>query len=236
MFKHIVMTCAAELGVPLQEDQAELMEAYWRLLSERNRELNLTAIKEEDQAALLHFADSFALLKAWDMAGKRVLDVGTGGGFPGIPLKIACPDMELTVLDSTEKKIDFIREAAGRLGIELTCLTGRAEELALGPEHRDRYQVTVSRAVARLNILTELCLPLTAPGGAFIAAKSGGNSQETEEGRRAAGQLGGKVLDILEYSLPGDEVFLRRAIVIGKMGATPPGFPRRYARIKKAPL
>ena len=235
MFKDVLSGAAAEMGVKLTEAQVETMESYWRALLEKNRDLNLTAITEDDQAALLHFADSLAPFTAYDINGKSAIDVGTGGGFPGVPLKIACPGARVTVLDSTEKKITFIKDACDGLDLEVECLVGRAEELALEAVFRDKYDVAVSRAVARLSVLAELCLPLVKPGGVFLAMKSRDTDQEIQEGRRAIGQLGGLLSQVIEYTLPGTDI-VRRLLVIEKRSPTPKGFPRRFSRIKKAPL
>ena len=235
MFKETLEKGAAGLGISLTERALEKMSSYCQALLEKNRELNLTAIRDEDEAALLHFVDSLAILGAYDIAGKSVIDVGTGGGFPGIPAAVAVPEAQVTVLDSTVKKINFIRDACGALDINVRTLAGRAEELALEPWHRERYDAAVSRAVARLPILAELCLPLVRPGGVFIAMKSLDSDQEIEEGRRAVGQLGGRLRQVIEYTLPGTDI-VRRLIVVDKVSETPKGFPRRLSRIKKAPL
>ena len=234
MFKDILSQGAAQLGICLPQGAAEKMEEYCRALLNKNAELNLTAIRGEEEAATLHFLDSLGLLTAYDIDGKSVIDVGTGGGFPGVPLKIARPLSQVTVLDSTQKKVDFIDKACGELGIDVACLCGRAEELGLDKKYRERYQAAVSRAVARLDILSELCLPLVGVGGVFIALKSQDSLQEIEAAKRAIGQLGGKLAQVSEYALPGGIV--RRAVIVEKVSPTPKGFPRRFARIKKAPL
>lgn len=234
MFKEILSQGAMELGIDMPQGAAEKMEAYCHRLLRKNMELNLTAIRSEEEAAKLHFLDSLGLLTAYDISGKSVIDVGTGGGFPGVPLKIARPQADMTLLDSTQKKVDFIEAACGDLGIHVRCLGGRAEELGLERQYRERYQVAVSRAVARLGILSELCLPLVAVGGVFIALKSQDSDQEIDEAKRALGQLGGRLAQVSDYTLPGGIV--RRAVIVEKLSPTPAGFPRRFARIKKAPL
>lgn len=207
---------------------------YWELLAEKNKVMNLTAITDPDEAARLHFLDSAALLALADLRGKSVIDVGTGAGFPGLPLKILEPSIRLTLLDAQRKRVDFLREVCGELGLEdVECVHSRAEEFAR--ERREDFDVVVSRAVAALPVLAELCLPLVKPGGQFLAMKSVDTSEELNAAGRAAGLLGGRLEKPLDYVISGTEI-PRRLVILTKMGETPKKYPRTFAKIKKYPL
>jgi 16S rRNA (guanine527-N7)-methyltransferase len=209
--------------------------AYYKLLTEKNKVMNLTAITEETEVARLHFLDCLALLQFCDFRGKTVIDVGSGAGFPGFPLAIWEKSMSLTCLDAQRKRVNFLTEAAEALGLaNVTCIHGRAEEAArtaLG-EH---FDYALSRAVARLNVLCELCLPFVRPGGAFVAMKSVDTEEEISEAKPAVKLLGGKIRQVADYTIPGTEV-THRAVIIQKLTPTPKGYPRRFARIQKEPL
>ena len=219
------------LGLTLTEVQTDTLCAFGRALLEQNRVMNLTAITDPSEVARLHFLDSLALLQAADLRGRRVVDVGCGAGFPGVPLKIAEPSMDLTLLDSLGKRMTWLGEVLPQLGVEARCVTARAEEYAAG--HREQYDVAVSRAVARLNVLAELCLPLVKPGGLFLAMKGAAAQEETDEAARAVAILGGRIQGIHAYTL-GDAV--HRVVVIRKEKPTPLKYPRRFAKIKQQPL
>ena len=195
--------------------------------------MNLTAITEPQAVARLHFLDCMALLGLTDFSNKTVIDVGCGAGFPGVPLKIAEPSMHLTLLDSLKKRVDWLSETLPTLGVEAECVSARAEEYALS--HREAYDIATSRAVARLNMLSELCLPLVAVGGAFIAMKSADSDEEISQAARGIGLLGGKVEKIWDYAVPGTDA-VHRAVLIRKIKKTPGQYPRRFAKIKQAPL
>ena len=230
----ILESGAPELGVPLSENAEAGFRAYYELLMLRNKEFNLTAIKGEEEAARLHFLDCLGLLKVRDFKNRRVVDVGSGGGFPGWPIKIAEPSVNITLVDSTEKKVNFLREVSEKLDLPADCVHARAEELSTG-EKRESYDIAVSRAVARLNILSELCLPLVKVGGAFISMKAADSDAEIAEAARAARLLGGGEPEVREYGIPGTDI-IRRAVIIEKLEPTPKKYPRRYGAIKKAPL
>lgn len=223
-------------ALSLPTDAVPALERYGALLLEKNQTMNLTAITDPAQVARLHMLDSAALLSCEDFPGKRVLDVGTGAGFPGMVLKLVEPSISLTLLDSLNKRIDWLREIAPKLGItELTAIHGRAEEYALLPEYREQYDLVVSRAVADLRILCELCLPFVRPGGWFLAMK-GANCQEEKNGAgRCVSILGGRLKKDYVYQIPGTDV-IRRVVVVEKIAPTPKGWPRRFAKIKKFPL
>ena len=207
---------------------------YWELLAEKNKVMNLTAITDPAEAARLHFLDSAALLALADLRGKTVVDVGTGAGFPGLPLKILEPSIQLTLLDAQRKRVDFLREVCGDLKLEdVETIHSRAEEFA--QERRESFDIAVSRAVAALPVLAELCLPLVKPGGQFLAMKSVDSEAELTRASGAIAKLGGTVERTVDYAIPGTDV-RHRVIVIRKTGKTPEKYPRAFAKIKKSPL
>ena len=222
----------AQLGLPA--DAVPQLEAYAALLLEKNRVMNLTAITEPREVATLHLLDCAALLTMADLRGKRVIDVGTGAGFPGMVLRILEPDFDLTLLDSLGKRVDFLQEVCGALSLRrVDCVHARAEEFAAG--HRQQYDIAASRAVANLNLLCELTLPLVKAGGQFLAMKSVSSDQEIDGARGAIGQLGGRISAIRDYTVPETQV-RHRLVVIEKVKDTPAIYPRSFARMKKAPL
>ena len=223
------------MGLSLPADAPEKLRRFYGLLEERNRVMNLTAIEGEEAAARLHFLDSLALLPLCDFRDADVIDVGTGAGFPGLPIAVAVPSARVTLLDALYKRVDFLREAAQAAGTPCTCLHARAEEASKLPEMREQFDIAVSRAVARLNVLCELCLPFVRVGGIFIAMKAADSAEETAEAKAAAKTLGGGDILVRRYSIPGTDIE-RCAVVIPKTSPTPEKFPRRFARIQKSPL
>ena len=220
------------LHLQLSDRQVDQFCRYCELLLEKNQVMNLTAIREPDKVATLHFLDCLALLNVTDFREKSVVDVGCGAGFPGLPLKIAEPTTRLTLLDSLNKRVVWLRdELLPALDVEADCVSGRAEEYAAG--HREQYDIATSRAVARLNLLAELCLPLVRPGGYFLAMKGQDAAEEVQEAERAIRTLGGKVERIAEYPV---EDAVHRVVVIKKVSNTPAKYPRQFAKIKKQPL
>lgn len=222
--------------IALRLDTAAIpkLTEFSRLLLEKNKVMNLTAITAPKDVATLHLLDSAYLLTLADFAGKSVVDVGTGAGFPGMPMGILCRDASLTLLDSLGKRIDFLREVCASLSLErVDCVHARAEEFAA--DHRQQYDVAMSRAVANLNVLCELALPLIKVGGQFLAMKSVSSDEEIQGARGAIGQLGGRIADIRDYTVPETQV-RHRLVVIEKVKDTPAIYPRSFARIKKAPL
>ena len=223
----------AELGVTVSEEAIAQLRRYYELLSEKNKVMNLTAIEGEEDVARLHFMDCGALLRYLDLACMKVLDVGSGAGFPGLVLKILCPSLELTMLDSQLKRVEFQREVVEALGLTgVTCLHGRAEEMQ---ELRGQFDLVISRAVAKLVILNELCMPLVKVGGHFIAMKGPDPSQEMVEAKRASYVLGGRHVRYEKYTIPGTDVSHTYLFVL-KEQPSPSQYPRRYASIKKQPL
>lgn len=228
---------AAEYGLTLSPVQLDAFAAYNDLLLSWNEKINLTAITDPGEVAVKHIIDS---LSCYDEAlfppGCAVIDVGTGAGFPGLPLKIYRPDIRLTLLDSLNKRLTFLREVVDTLGLaDVELVHARAEEAGRRKDHRDRYQVATSRAVARLNVLAELCLPFVAPGGHFIALKGAAYREELAEAAKAIAALGGQVAVVRPVSLPSlDDA--RAVIYIRKTGTTPAAYPRRPGTPEKKPL
>ena len=229
------MRATLEQGLPALGMGLELiepLEAFSRMLLEKNQVMNLTAITEPRDVAALHLLDSLAGLAGLE-AG-TVVDVGTGAGFPGVPLAIARPSVRVTLLDSLGKRVDFLRESCRELGLEnVECVHGRAEEFA--GERRERFDLAVSRAVAALPMLCELCLPLVKVGGAFWAMKSVDTEEEISASKAAIKLLGGHIQAVSDYTIPTTEV-VHRVVRIQKIGPTPKKYPRRFALIKKQPL
>lgn len=218
-------------SVTLSDGQIDTLCRFGEALIEKNAVMNLTAITEPSAVAQLHFLDCIALLNAADFHGKCVIDVGCGAGFPGVPLKIAEPSIRLTLLDSLAKRMNWLSETLPALGVDAEIITARAEEFAA--QRREQYDLATSRAVARLNVLAELCLPYVRVGGKFLAMKGTLAQEEVEEARRGIERLGGHVLRIFEYPV-ADAV--HKAVVIEKLRPTPPQYPRAFAKIKKSPL
>ncbi len=205
---------------------------YYEYLEEMNQVMNLTAISGEEDVARLHFLDCAALLGLADFAGKKVIDVGTGAGFPGLALKIACPAMELTLLDSLDKRINFLKNTCEKLGFDdVTCIHSRAEEIPAG--FRQGFDFALSRAVARLNILLELTAPYVKVGGAVLAMKGTAAREELSECAGAMKKLGLKLEEVREFPIDGTS---HAVIVLRKIAPTPKQYPRRYAKIKQSPL
>jgi len=204
------------------------------MLSEKNKVMNLTAITDPAEVARLHFLDSAALLTLAEFRGKSVVDVGTGAGFPGLPLRLIEPSIRLTLLDAQRKRVDFLRESCTDLGLEdVECVHARAEEFS--GEHRARFDLAVSRAVAALPMLLELCLPLVKVGGKFLAMKSTDSGEELIAAGRAVQMLGGRLERPLDYDIPGTNR-CHRLVIITKILETPKKYPRTFAKIKKNPL
>ena len=207
---------------------------FGEMLVEKNKVMNLTAITEPHDVATLHFLDCAALLALADFKDKRVADIGTGAGFPGMPLKILEPSMEITLLDSLNKRIDFLREVCADLGLSgVSCVHGRAEEFAAG--HRESFDIVTSRAVANLQLLSELCLPLVKVDGYFLAMKSVDSEEELNGAKTAIKTLGGRIEKVEDYTIPGTDV-THRLVFIRKIAETPKKYPRAFAKIKKNPL
>lgn len=229
--KHTLMAELPTLGLSLREDQIDRLCRFGALLLKQNQVMNLTAITEPTAVARLHFLDSLALLREEALAGKTLIDIGCGAGFPGVPLAIAEPTLRVTLLDSLQKRVNWLKTILPELGVDATCVAARAEEYVA--EHREAYDVATSRAVARLNILSELCLPYVKVGGKFLALKGAMAQAEADEAKTAIEALGGKLAEIREYPV-GEAI--HRIVVVEKVRPTPKAYPRKFAKIKQQPL
>lgn len=225
------------LGITLSEQQIEQFILYYEYLVEKNKVMNLTGITEFEDVMLKHFVDSLAVVKAIDMSKvETLLDLGTGAGFPGIPLKIAFPHIEMLLLDSLNKRIKFLNEVIEKCRLEkITAIHGRAEELARKQEYRENFDLCVSRAVANLSSLSEYCIPYVKVGGEFIPYKSGNIDIELKEAERAIKILGGSKKEVVKFQLPGSDID-RSLVVIKKEKATPGKYPRKAGMPSKEPL
>ncbi len=220
-----------KLGLSLSDETQKKLCAFGEAVVEQNKVMNLTAITEPEQVAKLHLLDSVSLLSVMNMAGKKVIDVGCGAGFPGVPLKIACPEMKLTLLDSLGKRMNWLEQVLPTLGVDAKCITARAEEAV--ETCREQYDIATSRAVARLNILLELTAPYVKVGGYVLAMKGTAAQEELAEAKSAIAKLGLKLEQVVEF--PVDDT-AHTVIVLKKIAPTPKAYPRRYAKIKQAPL
>lgn len=230
----LIAQVLADLGLPVCK--APDLARYGQLLLEKNQVMNLTAITEPDQVARLHMLDCAALLKCADFAGKSLIDVGTGAGFPGMVLKILEPSLELTLLDSLEKRLNWLAEVCEDLGLEgVRFVHARAEEQAHQSAFREQFDYATARAVASMNTLSEICLPYVRPGGRFLAMKSVDSTEEVNQAATAIAKLGGKLEKRFDYIIPGTGVS-HRVVPVTKVSPTPDTYPRRWAKIQKSPL
>ena len=221
----------SRLGLQLEESTCKTLCDFGQAVIEQNKVMNLTAITEPTQVAKLHLLDSLSLLSLQDLSDKKMIDVGCGAGFPGVPVKIACPDVQLTLLDSLGKRMNWLETVLPALGVEAECVTARAEEAV--EQRRESYDVATSRAVARLNILLELTAPYVKVGGVVLAMKGAAAEEELREAKSAIQKLGLKLEKVKTF--PVDDT-AHAVIVLRKVAPTPSKYPRRYAKIKQNPL
>ena len=235
--KDILTQGLAQLDITPPPEAIDRLCRYAQLLVEQNKVMNLTAITDPEGIARLHFLDSAALLPlCGGAAGKSLIDVGTGAGFPGLVLKILCPELKLTLLDSLGKRVNWLSQVARELGLkDVTCLHARAEEQALIKGYRDSFDLVTARAVADLRLLSELCLPYAKVGGTFLSMKSVDSGEELDRAAHAIKLLGGRLENITDCPIPGCDV-THRVVAIRKMAPTLKGYPRRWAKIQKEPL
>ena len=220
-----------ELQLPLADAACRTLCAFGQAVVEQNKVMNLTAITESSAVAKLHLLDSVSVLKAADLSGKKLIDVGCGAGFPGVPLKIACPQLQLTLLDSLGKRVSWLASTLPGLGVEAECVTARAEEAVA--QRRESYDFATSRAVARLNVLLELTAPFVKVGGAVLAMKGAAAAEELSEAKNAISKLGLQVESVHHFPIDGAD---HAVIVLRKVKPTPAQYPRRFNKIKQFPL
>jgi len=223
------------LNIELPPGTEAAFRTYYDFLEKSGQDVNLTAISGAKEVASLHFLDSIALLNTAEFKNASIIDIGSGAGFPGVPLKLAEPTIDLTLLDATGKRVSFLSELCTALGIEATFIKARAEEAAHETATREQYDIVVSRAVARLNILSELCMPFVKVSGTFIAMKTVDSVDELTEAQNAIKTLGGELQEHYDYKVPGTDI-THRAVLIRKTEKTYEKYPRRFARIQKSPL
>lgn len=225
------------LGISLTEEQINQFLIYYEMLVEWNEVMNLTAITEYEDVMKKHFVDSISLIKAYDVSKQvKVIDVGTGAGFPGLALKIAYPKLQVTLLDSLNKRIQFLDAVIDKLGLTgVETIHGRAEDFAKPGKLREQFDLCVSRAVANLSTLSEYCLPFVKVGGQFISYKSEKISEEKELAEKAISLLGGKIKNQVEFTLPDSDIY-RNLFIIEKSKETPKKFPRKAGLPSKEPL
>lgn len=227
---------AAEFGISITENEQQKFGQYSRLLLEWNERVNLTAVTEEREIIIKHYLDSLSLGSITDFEGKTLIDVGTGAGFPGIPLKICYEGLNVTLLDSLEKRIRFLNEVINSLSLSgIEAIHGRAEDYGAKADYREKFDYAVARAVAELPVLCEYCLPFVKTGGIFMAMKGPSVENEVKESARAISILGGELEGVRKFVLPFSD-YERSVVVIRKCRHTPPGYPRKSGRPTKSPL
>lgn len=235
--EELLFKSCGKIDVKLDEKQIWQFMAYKDLLLEWNEKMNLTAITDEREIMLKHFADCLMLCPETDaLGGKTVIDVGTGAGFPGVPLKIARPELEVTLLDSLNKRITFLNEVVSGLGLEkVKCLHLRAEDGGADKNLREKFDLCVSRAVADLSVLSEYCLPFVKVGGYFISMKGPDVSEEIERAKKAVKILGGSIEEVKKTAIPDTDI-VHSLVIIKKAKPTPPKYPRKAGKAKKEPI
>lgn len=235
--KMLLQSCCEQMQIPLSQQMGQQFMTYMSLLLEWNEKMNLTAITEEREVVLKHFVDCLSLVPHLKISqGTKIIDVGTGAGFPGLPVKIACPEVSMTLLDSLQKRIGFLEEAIKAMGLKDTvCIHARAEDGGQNPLYREQFDYCVSRAVANLAVLSEYCLPFVKIGGTLAALKGPDALGEIAEAESAIGKLGGKVNKVIDVTIPFTEL-AHKLVFIEKVSPTPKQYPRKAGKISKNPL
>ena len=232
----IFLKILSEWNIDISDRQLDLFERYYNLLISWNEKINLTAVTDREDVFVKHFADSIAVVRFEDLSGKRILDIGTGAGFPGVPISIMCPDHSVVLADSLNKRIRFLDELVEVLELDdIITVHGRAEDLAFDKRFREGFDIVVSRAVANLAVLSEYCLPFVKPDGVFISYKSASVDQELSDSQNAISVLGGKVDRVEKYSIPFTE-YDRSLCFINKISCTDNRYPRKAGTPSKDPL
>lgn len=227
----------AEFNISLSKVQLKQLITFYEILNETNKVLNLTAITDFEEVVEKHFIDSLSLIKMVDLTQPlKILDLGTGAGFPGIPLKIAFPQLEIVLMDSLNKRVLFLQNVISELNLhKIAALHGRAEEIARKSEYRERFDICVSRAVAKLSSLSEYCIPFVKQGGMFISYKAGEIEEEILQAKKAVHLLGGKIGDVEKFVLPGTDIW-RSLVKIDKINKTSKAYPRKAGTPTRDPL
>lgn len=234
MNKKLLTDGLAQWNISLSQQQLNQLERFYVLVTETNKVMNLTAVTQPDEFTVKHYLDSASLLTADNFSGKKVVDVGCGAGFPGVPLKLMCPDCQITLLDSLGKRIKFLNGCIEDMQLDkIQAVHARAEEFAV--KNRNKYDFAVSRAVAKLNILSELSLPMVKTGGSFIAMKSIESDEEIKQAEHGIELLGGEIEEIRDITIPNSEI-VHRLVIIRKIKNTPTRYPRRFQKISASPL
>ena len=231
MMKKTLSAGLPALGLDLDENRIDTLVAFGRAMVKQNEVMNLTGITDDVGVANGHLLDSLTVLSCADLSGKSIIDVGCGAGFPGVPLAIACPEAKVTLLDSLGKRMKWLESVLPTLNVKAECVTARAEEAVA--DRREGYDFATSRAVARLNILLELTAPYVKVGGAVLAMKGAMAGEELEEARNAIKKLGLKLEEVRQFPIDGTNHVV---LILRKVSPTPKQFPRRFAKIKQAPL
>ncbi len=229
-----------ELNIKINDKQLQQFIKYYEYLVEKNKVMNLTAITEFDEVIIKHFLDSLSLIKAVDLTKYsdkvKIIDIGTGAGFPGIPLKIVYPQVDIILLDSLNKRINFLNEVIEILGLEgISAVHGRSEELGNSPLYREQFDFCVSRAVANMSVLSEFCIPFVKIGGQFISYKAGDSDEEIKDGEFAVKLLGGQIKEEILFTIPNSDIS-RKFVVVNKIKNTGKKYPRKAGTPAKNPL